>query len=154
MAGKSARYAWVFIVVAAIGLALGGNLLWSLLFGPSLSGSIQAAGPEIGTWVLTPDICQSGDRRRYYGVQVFSSKDKQLAFVYDEDPITGGRLSVNVPGARHSYVLGDRDCRVLKASLQRGTIINRIQAMDGSIDVDCRVDDNTLTGHLSFENCD
>ncbi len=144
----------ICIVGVCLALFFGGQMLWRSLFGTTMSGSVQAAGPEIGNWTLTPDICQSGDRRRYFGVQMFSSKDKPLAFVYAEDPINGGRISVNIPGAHSSYRLDARDCPVLNASLQRGPMINRVQAIDGSIDVDCRVDDNTLKGHLSFGNCD
>ncbi len=141
-----ARYAWLFIIVLAVAIGVGGNLLWNALFGTSISGSIQAAGPEIGNWAMAPDICQSGDRRRYYGVQMFSSKDNRLAFVYSEDPIDGGRLSVNVPGKEYSYRFRERDCPVLKASLQRGALINRIQVSDGCIAIDCPRDVYSLKG--------
>ena len=119
----------------------------------TISGSVHAEGREIGSWTLTPDICESGFARAFFGVRMFSSQDKQFAFVYSEDPARGLHISVNIPNTDQGYGLGPADCPVLQATLQRGPMINNVRAMSGTIDLDCAAKGNTLHGHLSFENC-
>lgn len=141
----------LLLLVAAI--ATGANLLWNALFGVSLDGSLGAEGSAIGNWALTPDICQSGDRRNFFGVQMFTTKDTRLAFVYGEDPLRGRGVSVNIPETKFNYRFGERDCKVLDASLQRGAMINQVRSVSGAIDVDCQTDGAHLKGRVTFENC-
>jgi|ERR1700722_15860593 hypothetical protein len=58
-----------------LGIFVGANLLWDSLFGTSISGSSVAEGSEIGSWVFAPNICESGFRRSFYGVRMFSSHE-------------------------------------------------------------------------------
>jgi hypothetical protein len=73
------RYVWVLVLVLAVVIFVGANLLWNALFGVSLSGSLSASGQEVGDWVLTPDICESGDRRSFFGARMYTSHDSRLA---------------------------------------------------------------------------
>jgi hypothetical protein len=146
------RYVWALLALTIIVL-VGANLLWNTLFGVSLSGSLSAAGPGVGNWVLTPDICESGYRRSFFGVRMFTSHDRRLAFVYVDDPMQGRGVSVNIPGTDSRYRFGEQDCKILDGSLQRGAMINEVRAISGAIDVDCQTDRASLKGHLTFENC-
>lgn len=147
------RYVWVLVLVLAVVIFVGASLLWNALFGVSLSGSLSASGQEVGDWVLTPDICESGDRRSFFGVRMFTSHDSRLAFVYVEDPLQGRGVTVNIPGTDSGYRFGGQACKVLDGSLQRGAMINQVRAVSGTIDVDCQTDGASLRGHLTFENC-
>lgn len=148
------RYVWISILVLVVGLIIGADLLWNGLFGTSMTGSVSASGPEIGNWTLTPDICRSGDRRNFFGVQLFSKHDSKLALLYVEDPIRGVVVSANVPGTDYAYRFSRKDCTTLDGSLQRGPLINYVRAINGNIDIDCQTNSAKLKGHLTFKNCD
>jgi hypothetical protein len=146
-------YVWGLVLVLTVVIVVGANLLWNTLFGVALSGSLSASGQDIGNWVLTPDICESGDRRNFFGVRMFTSHDNQLAFVYVEDPLKGRGITVNIPGTDSGFHFGGQACKVLDGSLQRGAKINQVWSVSGTIDVDCQTDGATLKGHVTFENC-
>jgi hypothetical protein len=127
------RYVWVLVVIRTGIIFVGANRLWDSLFGVSLSGSLAAAGPAIGNWVLAPDICESGHRRSFFGVRMFTSEDRRLAFFYAEDPLQGHGVTVNIPGTQPSYRYGEQDCKVLEGSLRNGTMINDVRSISGTI---------------------
>jgi hypothetical protein len=90
-------YVWAAAGLIVVVIFIGADLLWNALFATSIDGSIRAAGSQVGSWVFTPDICESGFRRSFYGVRMFSSHDGQLAFVYVDDPTRGRSIEVKVP---------------------------------------------------------
>ena len=127
------RYVWVLVVILTGIIFVGANRFWDSLFGVSLSGSLAAAGPGIGNWVLTPDICESGHRRSFFGVRMFTSEDRRLAFLYAEDTPQGHGVTVNIPATQSSYRFGEQDCKVLEGSLRNGTMINDVRSISGTI---------------------
>jgi hypothetical protein len=104
--------------------------------------------------VFTPDICESGFRRSFYGVRMFSSRDSKMAFVYVDDPTRGRSIEVSVPGKEYGYRFYEQDCRFRNASLQIGSLINNVRAISGTIDLDCQTQGGSLEGTLKFVNCD
>jgi hypothetical protein len=147
------RYVWVLVVILTVIIFVGANWLWDSLFGVTISGSLAAAGPGIGDWVLTPDICESGHRRSFFGVRMFTSHDSRLAFLYVEDPLQGHGVTVKIPGTQSGYRFGDEDCKILEGSLQNGSIINDVPSISGTINIDCQTDQASLKGNLAFTNC-
>jgi hypothetical protein len=146
-------YVWVALVVIGICIFVGANLLWDSLFGASISGSIVAEGSEVGSWVFAPNICESGFRRSFYGVRMFSSHDSHLAFVYVEDPTRGRSIEVKVPEKDEGYRFFERDCETLVASVQTGAVINDVRSIGGTINLSCRAQGGSVRGSLKFENC-
>jgi hypothetical protein len=147
-------YVWGALIVVGIGVFVGANLLlWDSLFGTSISGSIVAEGSEVGSWVFAPDICESGFRRSFYGVRMFSSHDSHLAFLYVEDPTRGRSIEVKVPEKDEGYRFFEQDCGTLDASVQTGSMINDVRAIGGTINLDCKAEGGRVRGSLKFENC-
>jgi hypothetical protein len=147
-------YVWGAFVVIGIGVFVGANLLlWDSLFGTSINGSIVAEGSEVGSWVFAPDICESGFRRSFYGVRMFSSHDSHLAFVYVEDPTRGRSIEVKVPEKDEGYRFFEQDCGTLDASVQTGAMINDVRSIGGTINLDCKAQGGSVRGSLKFENC-
>lgn len=146
-------YVLVALAVIGVGIFVGGTLLWDSLFGTEISGSIAAEGSEVGSWVFAPDICESGFRRSFYGVRMFSSHDSHLAFLYVEDPTRGRSIEVKVPDKDEGYRFFERDCGTLDASVQTGAMINNVRSVGGSINLDCKAEGGSLKGTLKFENC-
>jgi hypothetical protein len=144
----------IFGGIAPVLLAVGGGafMIYDMIH-QDISGSVQAEGNEIGNWTLTPDICQSGFRRSYYGAAFFSSKDPRLALVYAEDPGNDGQVHVNIPGADKGFRFDSGDCKIMNASLVRGPTINQVRAISGTLAIDCEAEGSRLHGHLSFDNC-
>ena len=150
---KSAEYVWIALIVIGIGIFIGANLLWDSWFGVSISGSIAAEGSKVGSWVFAPDICESGFRRSFYGVRMFSSHDDQLAFVYVEDPTRGRSIEVKVPAKDEGYRFFEQDCGTLEASLRSDAVINDVRSISGTINLDCKAQGGSVRGSLKFENC-
>jgi hypothetical protein len=147
------QYVWIAIIVIAIGIFIGANLLWDSLFGISISGSIVADGSEVGSWEFAPDICESGFRRSFYGVRMFSSHDTKLAFVYVEDPTRGRSIEVKVREKDEGYRFFERDCGTLDAAVQTGAVINDVRSVGGTIHFDCTAPGGSVRGTLKFGNC-
>jgi hypothetical protein len=152
---SSRRKFWIILVVAVMAVApvSGGLYFIYAMTHVTIDGTLNATGPTIGTWTLTPDICQSGFARAFYGVQMFMSRDKELGFVYSEDPSRGPHVTVSIPNTSQGYGFNSVDCPVMHASLWRGPMINYVRAIGGTIDLDCSAEGNNLNGHLAFENC-
>jgi hypothetical protein len=110
-------YIWVAVGLIGVAIFIGADLLWNELFATSIDGSIHTAGSQVGNWVFTPDICESGFRRSFYGVRMFSSRNGQMAFVYADDPTRGRSIEVGVPGKDYGYRFYEQDCRFRNASL-------------------------------------
>jgi hypothetical protein len=146
-------YIWAAIGLVSVVIFIGSNLLFNYLFGTSISGSVRAEGSQVGSWAFTPDICESGFRRSFYGVRMFSSQSDQLAFVYVDDPTRGGSIEVKVPEKDYGYRFYQQDCRVLDVSLQTGSMINNVRAISGTIDLDCQTQGGSLKGSFKFVNC-
>jgi hypothetical protein len=146
-------YFWAAVGLIGAVIFIGGDLLWNDLFGTSVDGSIRAAGSQVGSWAFTPDICESGFRRSFYGVRMFSSHNDQMAFVYVDDPTRGRSIEVKVPEKDYGYRFYEQDCRVLDASLQTGSLVNYVRAISGTINLDCQTQGGSLKGSLKFVNC-
>ena len=146
-------YFWAAVGLLGVVIFVGADLLWNNLFATSIDGSIRAAGPQVGSWAFTPDICESGFRRSFYGVRMFSGHNDQLAFVYVDDPTRGRSIEVKVPGKDYGYRFYEQDCQVLDASLQTGSLVNNVRAIGGTIDFDCQTQGGSLKGSLKFVNC-
>jgi hypothetical protein len=80
------RYLWVLLVVLAVTIMVGGGMFWNKLFGMSMSGTVSATCSAVGNWELTPDMCRSGDRRNFFGVQLFSNRNKGIVFPLRRGP--------------------------------------------------------------------
>ena len=150
---KVGLYAWVALIVIGIGIFAGASLLWDSLFGTAISGSIAAEGSVVGGWVFAPDVCESGFRRSFHGVRMFSSHDSNFAFVYVEDPTRGRSIEVKVPEKDQGYRFFEPDCGTLDATVRTGTIINNVRSISGTINLDCKAQGGSLKGYLTFENC-
>jgi hypothetical protein len=142
-------------VIAVVFFALLGGFAYFLysVTHVELDGQVTASGGALGNWVMTPDICESGYRRAFFGVRLFSSKDKNLAIVYADAPTDGQSVSANIPQHKGAFRFKDADCRVLKGDLWRGPKIDTVRSVGGTLDIDCAAEGSHLAGHITFSNC-
>jgi hypothetical protein len=142
-------------VIALLVVAFAGGLAYFLysMTHVELDGQVAADGGAIGNWVLTPDICESGYRRAFFGVRFFSSQANDLALVYSDAPNDGQTVLANIPNGKGSFRFKDRDCRILKADMWRGPKIDTVRSVGGTLDIDCAAEGSHLAGHVTFSNC-
>lgn len=127
----------------------------------TVEGKLEATGGE--TWTLTKGECYSGQRENYFGVIGFGAKESGIAVKIAKDPIKGWAAIVNIPetcasqvesGGCKARVLTADGCDVLQAAVSRtNTTVNDIRVLEGSLQLDCKVDDVHLKGKLTFDNC-
>ena len=136
---------------------------------PKIKGHLEAKGPRIGTWTLTPEQCSSGETKGYFGVRLSDNKVQGWARVIKKP---SGAMEVVVPlrgkGENPKAVIHLRDCRVLKGEVeQTNKKINHRWTMRGWLEIDCplrlrkgkmgktgkRGKKGRVWGKVVFDNC-
>jgi hypothetical protein len=117
-------------------------------------GTFQAAGPDIGQWMMTTDECQSGEHQGFFGIVLFSSMDRKLGITIVQPPIESPTIAANVPDKDYARVFHADSCTLLKVDLHRANSrFNGIWDVYGSVDVDCQADNAHLQGRAELSHC-
>ncbi len=104
-------------------------------------GALMLSGPTFGEATLHPTACRTGERELFLG---FDLRDATAGVVTRliVDPAAGPIIrvfAISTPFDK-SVVFHRQDCRVLHFSLEStGWLINRIQQLDVSMDLDCQL---------------
>jgi hypothetical protein len=119
-------------------------------------GSLTLSGPTFGEATLHPTACLTGERELFLG---FDLRDASAGVVTRliVDPAAGPIVRVFAISAPFdkSVLFHREDCRVLHFSLEStGWLINRIQQLDVSMDLDCRLPSGErILGNASDARC-
>jgi hypothetical protein len=117
-------------------------------------GTFQAAGPDIGQWLMTADECQSGEHQGFFGIVLFSSMDRKLGITIVQPPIESPSIAANVPDKDYARVFHADSCTLLKVDLHRANSkFNGIWDVYGSVAVDCQADNAHLQGRVELRHC-
>jgi len=129
-----------------------GGLLLIYTQRTSVVGTFQAAGPDIGQWMMTADECQSGEHQGFFGIVLFSSKDRKLGIRIVQPPSPS--IMANVPGENDAHVFEADSCTILKVDLHRANRkFNGIWDVYGSVAVDCQAQNAHLQGRAELSHC-
>jgi hypothetical protein len=119
-------------------------------------GSLALSGPTFGHQTLRPTACVAGEREYFLGFDLHDASAGVVARLII-DPATGPVVRVFAASAPFDKtVLFHRsDCRVLHFSLEStGWRVNRIQQLDVSLDLDCRLPSGEgIVGKASDSSC-
>jgi hypothetical protein len=117
-------------------------------------GTFQAAGPDIGQWLMTTDECQSGEHQGFFGIVLFSSTDRKFGITIVQPPIESPSIAANVPDKDYARVFHADSCALLKVDLHRANSkFNGIWDVYGSVAVDCKADNAHLQGRAELSHC-
>lgn len=121
---------------------------------PQASGTVVADGRVVGHWSLAANACSSGQPKSFYGVSIFDREapDQQLTLIHD--PVAGDVIDADIPGQDKDARFLPRDCPVLKSELRRmGSVVNRVDNLEGRLDAECKTFDDRLSVHVKFQLC-
>jgi hypothetical protein len=112
----------------------------------SVNGAFETTGAS--RWRLEPNMCVSGMRRGYYGVDLYRRadhpEDTELVAVAAGDDV---HLLARLPGRGLMVRLDRADCRVLDVEVHpNGVKVNGVPGLSGHATVDC---DARELGHLA-----
>lgn len=150
-AGWRQWWPWLMLSVMLMGGIAGGVLYCVRALSQKLEGSFVAKGTSAGDWTLTPDECDSGQRRGFIGVDL-SAGDTLVRMV--ESPTQGPTVVINRGGKRVA-TLNPETCKTFLRSIKRtNTTVNDVRLLDGFVELDCRLPKGgTIRGKVTFENC-
>jgi hypothetical protein len=119
-------------------------------------GSMILSGPTFGHQTLLPTVCVAGERQFFLGFDLHDEKSGVVTRLV-VDPATGPVVRVFAASAPFDKtVLFHRpECRVFHFSLDStGWLVNRIQQLDVSLDLDCRLPSGeSIIGKASDPGC-
>ena len=119
---------------------------------PALEGEMAlrwAGGEETA---LTPEICLSGDRANFRGVDLLAPP---YVLRVVAEPLEGLGAAVIDTESERRLVFRSSSCAVLRGDVQRGGWrVNDIWDVSGYVEVDCRLTSGEeLEGRISFAHC-
>ncbi len=135
-------------VAALAPLLIGGSIAALVIFltKVELSGSVQLAD----AWVLTPDDCESGQRRNFFGVTLLDTQAPGAFVRVMTDPIRGNVVLLNPGTGAKNVLLSANDCSQFDVQVHTtNTTINDIRALDATLRLQC----NNVTANVTAENC-
>ena len=127
-----------------------------------VTGSVHSEGGALGTWQITLDSCQSGERNGFYGVDFYApgSNDLRLRYVHDE--AQGEVVKIVYPSKKDTALVLDRNekCAVLEGNVEKtnvstGTAKGRIRHLSGHVKFDCKHTGGKghVSGEATFSHC-
>jgi hypothetical protein len=127
---------------------IAGSVLAFVAACTSVSGSFQTGGaPGAAHWRLVPNMCESGLRRGYFGVDLYhratDPDDTELVAA-----IEGGepKILARLPGRGLMVRLLRADCRVLDIDVHPNMVkVNGVPGLSGHATIDCEAPE---LGHL------
>ncbi len=107
-----------------------------------MHGSVSASGRGLGSWNAYPDICRTGERAGFYGIDLYSSANSDFAVRVIQSP--ENELSVIVrrmtDAGDQGFQFRPKDCRVLHATFERSTgRYDGLFLIKGSFELDCTI---------------
>jgi hypothetical protein len=121
---------------------------------PQASGTVVAAGQNLGHWSLAANGCISGQRKSFSGVSIFNDKNPDQQITLIQDPVAGEVIDADIPGQDKDARFFPRDCPGLKAELRpMGSVVNRVTNLEGRLDAECKTFNDSLSVHVAFQFC-
>lgn len=119
-------------------------------------GSLNLSSPALGERTLLPTVCRAGERELFLGFDLLDEKAGVVTRLI-VDPATGPVVRVFSASAPFDKtVLFPRpECRTFHFSIEStGWRINRIDQLDVSLDLDCRLPSgSSIVGKVSAPGC-
>lgn len=156
-----------FLVIPALILAVAATLacgsarpsgqVTDAKLGQRSLGRFQLAGPTFGSRTLLPGVCVSGQHSYFLGFDLVDEREGVVTRLV-VDPASGP--VARVYGAEEPFdktLLFQRtSCRTFHFSIDaNGWRINRFDALDVSLDLDCRLPSgDAVVGKASAKGCD
>ncbi len=119
---------------------------------PELEGSVVLRWGDGEEIALRPDLCLSGDRGNFRGVDLVSPS---YVVRVAAEPLEGlGVAVIETEGARRP-IFRASSCATLRGDVQRtGWRVNDVWDVSGFIEADCRLPSGEeLRGRITFEHC-
>jgi hypothetical protein len=152
MAMRASRIGLFALVATIIALFVANLMYVSHISATRKHGTLEASGTDLSTWTFTPDSCQSGNQRGFFGVSLFTSTDKRLGVAVINDPRQGYVVATNIPDTNRT--MSFESCSVLRGDVHwSGIIINGVRGVSGSIELSCNTERASLSGRLDFDSC-
>jgi hypothetical protein len=117
----------------------------------SVNGSFHATGAS--PWRLEPNMCESGLRRGYFGVDLYrraeEPDDTELVALEEGGQV---RLLARLPGRGLMVRLTRSDCDVLDVDIHTNPVkVNGVRGLSGHATIDCRARElGRLAGSATF----
>lgn len=144
-AGRGGALLAILIPLFAIGVVA----MFVAVSSSTLEGSLTAGG-ALGSWVITPDGCTSGQRAGFFGVELTSSADPAHRIRLSRDPVRGNLAIIEDPSQPRPAVIDIDACRRFDLTVtQTDTSINEVWVIEGSARLDCEL----LSGTVTFAGC-
>jgi hypothetical protein len=121
-----------------------------------VNGSFAIGTPDSDPRTFTPNVCYSGDREYFLGVDLQSKTDPVQVRIF-QDPIKGTFLKVvsDETGQSKEMLFEKNTCKVLTGELKETKWrVNKIRDISGELDIDCASgNDGTIKGKITFTHC-
>ena len=120
------------------------------------SGKIQITSGILGKVVLTPSVCNSGERQLFLGADfIDSAQGTALRLILEPTGTATLRAFNTAHPLNPGVVISQAACRKFQVSLERtGWRINDIYDLRVNLDVDCRsVLGDSVQGMLAVAHC-
>jgi hypothetical protein len=124
--------------------------------GALLQGSLTVDWPEQGKQVtLTPDVCVSGERYQFYGVDMWRDGHEEARIRAILDAVDGPIVKLDIPGVAQTVTLTPASkCTVFELSVERSsTSTNDIQHIHGHLRLRCDEAGLALLADINFADC-
>jgi hypothetical protein len=124
--------------------------------GNTLQGSLTAEWPAEGKqWTMTPDICESGERAGYFGVDMWvqGASDGHIRAILD--PVDGPVVKLDLPDVDGTMTLTPGgNCKLLELHVERqNSRTNKIAHVRGHLRLECSEPALTLQADIAFADC-
>jgi hypothetical protein len=121
-----------------------------------VNGSFSIGIPNSDPKTFTPNLCYSGDREYFFGVDLHSKTDPVQVRIF-QDPVKGTFLKVVSDESGHSseMIFEQNACKVLAGELKETKWrVNKIRDISGELNVDCATgSDGAIKGQITFTHC-
>jgi hypothetical protein len=127
-----------------------------------VTGKVHSEGGALGTWDITLDSCQSGERNGFYGVDFYAPGSDELRLRYVHDEAQGEIVKIVYPTKKDTALQLDRNekCTVLeghveKTNVSTGTAKGQIRHLNGHVKFDCKHTGGKgrVSGEATFAHC-
>jgi hypothetical protein len=128
-----------------------------------IKGEVISTGKPIGDFNLSPKGCFSGERMRFYGIILTQNENDGGVLTGIIDPIKGKVIKIRIPKSCSQedpydckeIFISKESCSIYKIAIQpTNVIINRIRALDGKLELDCKFPEGgSIKGKVEFEYC-
>lgn len=121
-----------------------------------LSGDFKVES-KAGNASFAPDACMSGERKNFYGVDLYVEDDTTQGLRLAED-VGGYVVLFDVPGQDKRFILdssSNATCKTWDIKLEeQSSSVNEVTNVMGHVKIDCDLHGiGRVSSNVSFENC-